>query len=173
MEQLSIVTLKKYKDIAERILHVPGNYRGGVLEMAVVVDKNIEKEALRSILPQLLRALKQQGNVFRNVRFNYVQWKAAGAENQVCPMMVPMTEGFYEAYESCVEEKNFAGLVDYLKVFQARAKLIILLTDQNVTQWKGDETRRRMQPFLDKKMMVVQIHTTTQEQTVSIHYREF
>lgn len=173
MEQLSIVTLKKFKDIVERILHVPGNYRGGVLEMAVVVDKNIEKEALRCILPQLLHALKQQGTVFRNVRFNYVQWKAAGAENQVCPMMVPMTESFYEEYESYVEEKSFERLVDYLKVFQARAKLIILLTDQDVAQWRGEALRRRMQPFLDKKMLVVKIDAKPKEGNISIHYREF
>lgn len=173
MEQLSILTLKKFKDIAERILHVPGNYRGGVLEMAVVVDTGISRKTLAFILPQLLKALKQQGNVFMNVRFNYVKWLAEGAKNQVCPMMLPMTESFYEDYESDSEEKDITELIDYLKVFQARAKLIILLTNQDTDKWKKEDIRQRMQPFLDKKMMVVKLDATEEIQGISIQYRNF
>ena len=31
----------------ERVLHVPGNYRGGILEMAIVVDRAYDREYLK------------------------------------------------------------------------------------------------------------------------------
>lgn len=168
MEQLSLLTVKRFKDTVERILHVPGNYRGPVLEMAVVADGNLSRETLGTVLPQLLGALKQQGNVFLNVRFNYVSWRKDSIDNQVCPMTVAMTKTFYQKQETAAEEKDFGALVDYLKLFQARSKLIILMTDKSLKGWKDEAIKKEMQPFLDKKMIIVQI----EDEDISIHYRE-
>ena len=99
MEELSILTIKKFKDTIERILHVPGNYRGGILEMAVVADSRLQVEEIQNILPQLLKALKQKGQIFQNVRFNYIFWKNQSIETTVCPMMQAMLESFYQPYE--------------------------------------------------------------------------
>lgn len=46
---LSPVFLMQFKNSIERILHVKGNYSGGILEMAVVIDENLEREQLQVI----------------------------------------------------------------------------------------------------------------------------
>lgn len=151
--ELSIVTLKKFKDKVERILHVPGNFRGNVLEMTVVVDKNLDADTLKELLPELIRTLKMHSEVFRNVRFNLTYWEQEGIKNQVCPMQMVMTSGFYEGYEQKVEEKHFEDLVEYLKKFQARSKLIILLTDGTYKIDDLASIKQKMQPFLEKKLL--------------------
>lgn len=170
MEQLGVVTLMKFKNTVERILHVRGNYQGGILEMAVVADCKISREQLESILPKLIRALKSQGEVFRNVRFNFVSWKSdREIQNKVCPMMTAFTEEFYQSYVQTAEEKSFIKLVEYLKVFQARAKLIIVIGDElEITD--GQEVKKTMQPFLDKKLMLV---VGISKEQPEIKYREF
>lgn len=168
MVELSIITIKRFQDTVERILHVPGNYRGGILEMAVVSDTGIKPETLGVVLPQLLRALKQQGQIFRNVRFNYVSWSKTGIKNKVCPMMQVMLESFYEDMEFCGEEKDFGELIDYLKVFQARSKLILLLTNQDITELYSEDRKKQMQPFLDKKLLVIQVQ---KPEEIAVYYR--
>lgn len=158
MEQLGVVTLMKFKNTVERILHVRGNYQGGVLEMAVVADCKVSKEQLKRILPKLISALKSQGETFRNVRFNFVSWKSdTEIQNKVCPMMTAFTEEFYQSYVQMEmeEEKSFLKLVEYLKVFQARAKLIIVIGDELEITEQREEIWKSMQPFLDKKLMLV------------------
>lgn len=171
MEQLGVVTLMKFKNTVERILHVKGNYQGGILEMAVVADCKVSKEQLKSILPKLISALKSQGEVFRNVRFNFVSWKSdTEIQNKVCPMMTAFTEEFYQFYVQTDEEKSFLKLVEYLKVFQARAKLIIVIGDKIEITEQKEEIKKSMQPFLDKKLMLV---VEISKEQPEIKYREF
>ncbi|MBO5303655.1 MAG: hypothetical protein J6A92_06350 [Lachnospiraceae bacterium] len=166
MEELSILTIKKFKDTIERILHVPGNYRGGILEMAVVADSRLQVEEIQNILPQLLKALKQKGQIFQNVRFNYIFWKNQSIETTVCPMMQAMLESFYQPYEKEADEKDFDRLTDHLKLFQARAKIVLVLTNGKPV-WQEEEQLKHMQPFLDKKLLVMQI----KENAVTMYYR--
>lgn len=170
MEQLGVVTLMKFKNTVERILHVKGNYQGGILEMAVVADCKVSKEQLKSILPKLISALKSQGETFRNVRFNFVSWKSdTEIQNKVCPMMTAFTEEFYQFYVQTDEEKSFLKLVEYLKVFQARAKLIIVIGDKIEITEQKEEIKKSMQPFLDKKLMLV---VEISKEQPEIKYRE-
>ncbi len=157
--ELSIVQLKQFRDKVERILHVPGNYRGGILEMTVVVDKNLGSDSVREILPQLVRTLKMHSEVFRNVRFNLAYWEQGGVKNEVCPMQMLLTYGIYEKYEQRTEEKSFEALVEYLKKFQARSKLIILLTDGKYLAGDPETVRRKMQPFLGKKLLTLSVQS--------------
>lgn len=169
MEQLSAVTLMKFKNTVERILHVKGNYQGGILEMTVIVDNNLSQETVKTVLPKFLHALKLQGEVFRNVRFNYGIWQEDGVvKNQICPMMSAISSSFYEAYEqvSCV--KHLEALAKYLKLFHARSKLILVLTDENCQM--GEGIKSEMQPFLDKKLMLIKING---EEDIKIQYRDF
>ena len=53
------------------------------------------------------------------------------------------------------EKKEFLKLVSYLKLFQARAKIIILLTDVFYESGSEESQKAAMQPFLDKKLMQV------------------
>ena len=96
---LSPVFLMKFKNTVERVLHVPGNYNGGILEMAVVLDYNVEKETIKNLVPQLFRCLKMHSEVFRNVRLNMVQWESDEViKNQVTPMSMTGLASYYESY---------------------------------------------------------------------------
>lgn len=155
-ERLSPVFLQQFKNSVERILHVKGNYNGGILEMAVVVDHNLTKDQVSRLMPQLLRTLKMHSEVFRNVRLNVTDWKSDGKiTNRVSPVSMAMLPGFYEDYEQLTEKKDFQQLVQYLKVFQARAKLVIVLTDGTYEMPDSETLKQAMQPFLEKKLMQV------------------
>ena len=155
---LSPVFLMQFKNTVERILHVPGNYNGGILEMAVVLDHNVSKEQEQELVPQLFRTLKMHSEVFRNVRLNMVQWESDEAiKNQVTPMSMAGLASYYEGYEQQTMCKDMKKLVQYLKMFQARSKLIILITDGVNEEGAAESLKAAMLPFLDKKWMWVVI----------------
>lgn len=165
---LSPVFLMKFKNTVERILHVRGNYNGGILEMAVVLDHNVSRETVQELVPELFRTLKMHSEVFRNVRLNMVQWESdAVIKNQVTPMSMAGLSSFYEGYRCQPVEKDWMKLVQYLKMFQARSKLIILITESSNIYGRTEKDcddegmpenlKIAMQPFLDKKLMQVLI----------------
>ena len=49
---------KEFVNQIQRVLHVPGNYRGGILEMALVADYGISKENLEEACKEMVNALK-------------------------------------------------------------------------------------------------------------------
>ena len=153
---VSPVFIMKYKNTIERILHVKGNYNGGILEMAVIIDHNLPKESVQHIVPKLLQTLKMHSEVFRNVRLNMVEWCGdEQIEARVRPMSMAGMSGYYEGYVQKQEKKDFLKLVSYLKLFQARAKVIILLTDGAYEAHTEESRKALMQPFLDKKLMQI------------------
>lgn len=164
---LSLVFLMKFKNAIERILHVKGNYNGGILEMAVVLDYNLPREQVQELLPQLLRTLKMHSEVFRNVRLNVVEWKAdEEIISQVSPMSMAGLPSYYANYEQRIAKKDFLKLISYLKLFQARAKVILLLTDGSFEAGTPESVKAAMQPFLDKKLMQVVVGSE-----LEVHYR--
>ena len=161
---LSTVFLMKYKNTVDRILHVKGNYSGGILEMAVVINHSLPKECVQNIVPQLLQTLKMHSEVFRNVRLNMVEWCSDNVITaQVSPMSMAGMSGYYDGYEQQKVKKDFLKLVSYLKLFQARAKVIILLTDGDIKVLTQESVKAAMQPFLDKKLMQVAVCGDTYE----------
>lgn len=168
MEQLSVVTLMKFKNTIERILHVKGNYQGGILEMTLVVDGNLEVVKRKELIPKFIQALKQQGEVFRNVRFNYSIWNSdTEITNKVCPMMSAMTDTFYQGQEKQNHKKSLEKLIDYLKKFHARSKIIILVIDGKYEIEDKEKLKERMQPFLDKKLVFL----VAEGENIEIFYR--
>lgn len=170
---LSPVFLMKFKNTVERILHVRGNYNGGILEMAVVLDHNVSRETVQELVPQLFRSLKMHSEVFRNVRLNMVHWESdERIVNQVTPMSMAGLTSYYENYEAQKKRKDFMKLVQYLKVFQARAKLIILVTDGANEESTPESLKAAMQPFLDKKLMQVVVKVWREEfQDIQVYWR--
>ena len=73
---LTQVQKLQLKNAVQRVLHVPGNYRGGPIEMAVVADYSADGEALAECGKEIVAVLKSMGDTFRNVRLNLVRWKA-------------------------------------------------------------------------------------------------
>ncbi len=167
---LSPVFLMQFKNTVERILHVPGNYKGDILEMAVILDYNMSREVVQELIPQLFRSLKMHSEIFRNVRLNIVQWESdEKIVSKVVPMSMAGLSTYYEKYEGTKKCKNWMNLIQYLKLFQARAKLIILLTDGANEDDFTESRKAAMQPFLDKKFMQIVAEETGQ---LKIRYRE-
>ena len=54
----------------DAILHVPGNYRGGNLEMTVVIDESLRQGDFEEAVAAVAGALKRSNEIFRNVRLN-------------------------------------------------------------------------------------------------------
>lgn len=143
-----------YNDV-ERVLHVPGSLTGGNLpEMAVILDYKLSLEQLKSISADIVGVLKRKGDVFRNTRLNVVKWIS---DEEILTQSMPLSllgigRGF-EDYEkmSHTGDKNIEVLAGRLKLFHARSKLMILISD-GIWQVKSrEELQQNLQPFLHKK----------------------
>lgn len=162
---MNIIERKQFKNHIERILHVPGNYQGGILEMAVVIDMSMSKEDAEGRAKELVSTLKTHSEVFRNVRLNTILWK--GDEEfikAVTPLAMLQMGRFFEDYERVPVMKNWDGLLATLKKFYARSKLIIVLTESDaVTVSDKIQAKENMHPFLHKKMLVVQYESVSND----------
>ena len=118
MELTEIGALQIAKRV-DAILHVPGNYRGGNLEMTIVIDTSMEKADFQDAVAAVVKALKSGNEIFRNVRLNLVFW---GQEmtSEVTPMAMLMTGGAFREYHACPQKKKYEDLFAYLKKFHAR-----------------------------------------------------
>lgn len=144
----------------ERVLHVPGNYRGGILEMALVIDCTYEKEAVRSLCADIMTSCKNQSEIFRNVRLNMVLWSADGIRSEVMAAACVQMGACFDDYEPVEESGSMRTeeILEYLRKFHARSKLILLLTPdgERVCQASQPErARAALQPFLKQKLVLV------------------
>lgn len=152
--ELGMIQLLKMKQGVERILHVPGNYKGGILEMALIVDCNLEKETVRTSIQNIVKALKSHSETFRNVRLNVIWWKSDGEiVTEVVPMPVMQMGTPFDGYEQKSEVKHVDVLFRNLKLFQARSKLILLLSDGDFLIEDEEVCMESLKPFLGRKML--------------------
>ena len=154
----SIIFDKQFVNKVEMILHSPCNIPSKMFEMTMVLDRNLSKDEAAEIVPHLLKVLKRHSEVFRNVRFNMVHWRTNETiTNQVIPMSIAMLGSHYEDYESHYQAKDYSCLMQNLKLFHARSKLILVITDGNYEISDEVELKKMMQPFLYRKVMNVVI----------------
>lgn len=155
---ISPVFLHIFHNKIERVLHLKGNFTGPVLEMALVMDYSVPAERMRESVAALLRCLKQQSEVFRNVRFNVIEWKSdSEIGTRVCPMLMAGTESFYQDYEQTMETKRIEKLYQYLKFYHARSKLVLLVTDGQYHVENEAEKEAALKPFLGRKLIMIKI----------------
>ncbi len=154
--ELGMIQLMKMKQSVERILHVPGNYKGGILEMALVIDCNMDKETAKGTVQTIVKALKSHSEVFRNVRLNVVWWKS---DEQIITEVTPMTMlqmgTPFENYEKMAAGKRIDLLFENLKLFQARSKLILLLSEGDFGMENEEKCMESLKPFLGRKMLLL------------------
>lgn len=167
---VSLVRRMQITHAAERILHTQGNYRGGNLEMAVVLDYAVSEESLRKRAEDIVTVLKNYSEVFRNVRLNVIKWKRDGSMEKELSAMAKLQAGSvfadYPADGEPVSVSREAGehrrgrraeeLFEQLKYFYARSKLVILLTDGDYEYGDSRRIQEALQPFLYRKLMIVQ-----------------
>ena len=94
---------------ADAILHIPGNYRGGNLEMTIVIDTSLELKSFTEAVAAVVRSLKRESEIFRNVRLDLVFW---GRETrmQVTSMAMLLTGGAYDGYKCDPHKKYYEEL---------------------------------------------------------------
>jgi len=152
--KLSLEEKKRFKQQVERVLHIPGNYMGGILEMALVLDCRLSKAEVKETAAELARLLKQESPVFRNVRLNLVEWRPdEKPKSCVVPMSLLMLEGFAKNYRKSKGDLFADDLFSYLKLFQARSKLILVLSAGNVEIRREALCHDACRPFLGRKLI--------------------
>lgn len=152
MELTEIGALQIAKRV-DAILHVPGNYRGGVLEMAVVIDTSLKPEDFRGAVVTT-RALKRENDIFRNVRLNLVFW-GREMESKAVPMAMLMTGGAFDEYRCCPCEKYYEELFVYLKKFQARSKVILAFAGEQNKVLNDQAAKEALSPFLKSRILLI------------------
>ena len=178
---LTDIQLMKVKNGVMRILHVPGNYNGGILEMAVVADYHMPKEELTETCKKIANGLKHQNETFRNVRLNLIKWVSNEQIVKEVSSLPNLQMGrAFEDYEKyldnvdiangeALEDESVAGremagnvaktldeLLRQLKLFYARSKVIILVTDGSYKVEDEEKVWEHLNPFLKRKLLVVQ-----------------
>lgn len=139
---------------AEAILHVPGNYRGGNLEMTIVIDTSLELDDFKDAAAAVVRALKRENEIFRNVRLNLVLW-GQEMEAKVVPMAMLMTGGAFGGYRCRPQKKCYEELFAYLKKFHARSKIVLVFADQKNEVRDTQAAREALTPFLKSKLLII------------------
>lgn len=153
---MTLIERKQFKNAVERVLHVQGNYMGGILEMAVVIDRNLSKENAAERAAELAGLLKSQSEIFRNVRLNTILWQGDEVfTGQVTPLALLQMGRFFDNYESICTCKSWDGLLALLKKFYARSKLILVLSDAEFSVTDKETAKESLQPFLHKKLILL------------------
>ncbi len=161
------------KNAVEKVLHVTGNYQGGILEMAAVFDCNLSGDCVRRVGKDTAELLKSHSGIFRNVRLNTICWKGDGnLEKEVSSIPLLQMGRCFDGYRRRKENKRLELLAGELKKFYARSKLIFLFTDGNCHV--GDEGifNENMHPFLHRKLIVVRLESDgqdTDEGQITVH----
>lgn len=144
------------KNAVERILHAPGNYRGGILEMAMVFDCNLPEEYIKQMGRDIAALLKSHSEIFRNVRLNIICWETDEKLVKEMSSLPHLQMGScFAHYKHTKSRKRWELLAEQLKKFYARSKLIILLTDGDYFVGDTKLFDDSLRPFLYRKLMVI------------------
>lgn len=157
---LTLVRNLQLHNQIERVLHVPGNYRGGILEMAIVIDQTYDREAVRKLCADIIESCKRQSDIFRNVRLNMVMWSGKEICTQTVASAYIQMGTFFDDYEQEDSDnaKSTEELMEYLKKFHARSKLILIVVQDKEKFHRTSEQDRlkcAMNPFLKQKLVII------------------
>lgn len=166
---LTDIQLLQIKKNITRILHVPGNYTGGILEMAIVADYHMPAEMLQEDCAAIVGALKKHSEVFRNVRLNLLKWVSDDCIiKEVTPIPYLQMGRAFEDYEKYADkagmpegehgvdaEKSLDELCRQLKLFYARSKVVLMITDGSFVIRDKKAVKEALQPFLYRKLLML------------------
>ena len=153
---LTQVQKLQLKNEVQRVLHVPGNYRGGPIEMAVVADYSADGKAVAECGKEIAAVLKSMGDTFRNVRLNLVRWKADDdIKHEISALAYLQTGRAFQDYEASAAGKRLELLCGQLKMYQARSRLLLLITDGDLIVEDQALLRENLNPFLYRKLILI------------------
>lgn len=155
IQSINKIRLKK---AVENILRGPGAMLHQILEIAVVIDCDMEQQEAAETVSELAFALKSFGETFRNVRVNVIWWKSdVEREQEIKPLAALQMSSFWNG--RCIgqkEEKNLDCLAEYMRKFQARSKIVFLVTSKEAVDVVDKEQMRiHMTPMLHRKWLVL------------------
>lgn len=155
---MNIIAKMNLNNAVERVLHVPGNYTGGILEMTLAVDCALPAEYVQKTAADIAATLRSHSEVFRNVRLNLLYFKSdEELENRVVPISFLQMSKCFEGYERWKEDKALDCLAGNLKLFHARSKLILVLAGEGLKIRDKSVLHGNMQPFLGKKSLFLKV----------------
>ncbi len=152
-----LIFFKKFTNEVERVLHSPGNIPGKTFEMSIVIDESLSKETVENVVPKLLQKLKRHSDVFANVRLNMVNWNKDVISNRILPMAMAMISSTYDDYKQRQENKDYNELIKNLRLFHARSKLILVITDGKYMVSSQEELDKLLKPFVGRKMIKIDV----------------
>ncbi|MDO4303203.1 MAG: hypothetical protein Q4D94_04755 [Bacillota bacterium] len=151
---MNVIEKKDLNNAVERVLHVKGNYTGGILEMTLVIDAGLPREYVASMAADIASTLRAHSEVFRNVRLNLLLFKSDWElENKVIPFSFLQMGSCFEDYRQVLGERSLDALTAALKLFHARSKLILVLSRERFSIRDEEAVAQNMKPFLGKKSL--------------------
>ena len=164
-----VIKKMQLKREVERVLHVKGNFKGGILEMAIVLDAALPLEEAKELTKEIAQILKTTDEVFKNVRLNVLYAKTnREIETTVTSLSMLQLGTYLSDKEVIEEEKSFDAIVKHLKKFQARSKLILVLTKGELPIRDTKRVLDALNPFVKQKTIFMSI-VDTQEQKLRIY----
>ena len=125
------------------------------LEMTLVFDRALSAEEVKTAGADVIFALKSADEIFRNVRCNVVWWHSDEKiihEVTAAPM-IQMGRCF-ENWQPDPTQKRLELLMADLKKFQARSRLIIIVTKQIPAIGDGKLLHDSLNPFLYHRVIL-------------------
>lgn len=157
---LSQVKLMQINKSVDKILHAPGNSPVGnsQLEMAFVVDMSCDTEYLKETTKEIVNSLKRHDKIFQNVRSNLIFW-GEECKTEVTPMSFIQIGKVFESPQfvktDVDKQSSLDKLCAYLKLFHARSKCIIIITNENYKVEDKKKVIEGLNPFLKNRILMV------------------
>ena len=124
--------------------------------IAAVADYSADGEALAECGKEIVAVLKSMGDTFRNVRLNLVRWKADDDINhEISALAYLQTGSAFQDYEPFASRKRLELLCGQLKMFQARSRLLLLITEGDLIIEDQALLRENLNPFLYRKLILI------------------
>lgn len=151
LSQVEKLLLRKKVDF---ILHVPGNYQGGILEMTFVLDAGMPPEMCKQMTQDIIQTLKSQSEIFRNVRLNVINWnKEEHIEQETVAMPILQMGTYFDSMIQIPQDKKVDSLIAHLKLFHARSKLIIVISNKEPVIGDANKVMTNLNPFIKRKIL--------------------
>lgn len=148
----------------ERVLHVKGNFKGGILEMAIVFDAALPLEEAKELAKEIAQILKTTDEIFKNVRLNVIYAKTnRDLETTVTSLSILQLGTYFSDKQVVEEEKSLDSIVTHLKKFQARSKLILVLSKGELPIHDKKRVQDALNPFVKQKTIFLPITDTNQQ----------
>lgn len=151
----------------------PREHKGApALEICLIFDGALSREAVRTVGAEVVSALKSADEIFRNVRCNVVFWisdetilhqvtAAAVVQMGRCfedwEQITGQTAGQQDGKqpEAVAAQKHLELLAADLKKFEARSRLLILITEGSYAVADKEALQQNLNPFLKHRLLIV------------------